>query len=101
MNVDLKSGICSLGRGVRFGWLMFGLVLLVLVGLEAGFRLAGAVWGTAGSSQQTEPVGSLVTEDCWAESQAARTRWEPYVHWRRRKFDGRFVSINEDGIRAT
>ena len=33
--------------------------------------------------------------------QVYQARWEPYVYWRTRAFDGEFIRIGTDGIRAT
>jgi lysophospholipase L1-like esterase len=89
---------------VRQAWLAVGLTLLLLAVAEAGARLvllarppavdprvhadayAGAPW-VAGLYAEIAHVG--------------RMRWEPYVYWRRVAFAGRFVNVDERGLRRT
>ena len=96
-------------------WVLLGITLLLLVGLEIGARIVFAlrdVWQSAGSAQLIErSLGADVyrgqdwAEDYWREAnqtvQTAHANWHSYVYWRRKPYQGKYIVIDDDGIRRT
>lgn len=98
-------------RGLRSGWVILGVTLLMLLGVEV---LCGRVLAMLDTHQKEERERErrwIQDPDFgaqewgsryWKESKAAdEARWEPYVYWRRNAFRGEFINIDERGIRKT
>ncbi len=96
-----KKAVCA----IRDVWLISGVVLIMIVLLELAlgvyFAVAdvGKVDGRhkADSYADTEWVREYFKEHV-ASSVA---RWESYVYWRCTPFKGRYVNVNEQGLRRT
>ncbi|MGH7719731.1 MAG: SGNH/GDSL hydrolase family protein, partial [Gemmatimonadaceae bacterium] len=80
-------------------------ILLVLAELAAGFALRFMepevhvpTW-----KQSSYYVGRDWGEDYWREFEQVneKTRYHPYIVWRRAPFHGRLIDVNDEGIRRT
>ena len=85
-------------------WLAIGGTLALLALLEGGARLVVASRPrpvdprAQADSYPAEPwVAALFDE----HARSARMRWEPYVYWRRLPFAGRYINVDEHGLRRT
>jgi len=97
----------AIGRALhalRTGWSILGLALLLLLAGE----LAGRLWLLGGPgprpdrrSQADAYRGADWAPDYFAEFRRAKTRWSPYVYWRRAAFEGEFIRIDAAGLRRT
>lgn len=99
-------------RWVRDGWLIIGLVLLLVVILDALLKaLLPEPWAqatvapgvTAPDRRQADALADAEWADAYfAELKAARhTRWQPWTYWRRESFSGNLIHIDQDGIRRS
>ncbi len=89
---------------VRQVWLAVGLTLLLLAVAEAGARLVLLARPPAVDPRVHADAyaGAPWVAGLYAEiAQVGRMRWEPYVYWRRVAFAGRFVNVDERGLRRT
>ncbi|MCB2261341.1 MAG: hypothetical protein LGR52_00085 [Candidatus Thiosymbion ectosymbiont of Robbea hypermnestra] len=106
------------GSGLRTGWLILGITLLLILICEAGLRLALAVRDRLMDRPVTEQgirarkIDRLARTEAyrgveWAheyftELQSVRPFvWRPYVYWRHPPHRSRYVNLNRDGLRAT
>jgi len=98
-------------KHVRDAWLILGVTLLLLGLVEAAFSLGFAV-----NDRLSPPVPAAATslagadtypDQRWVEQyddefeRSSAARWEPYVYWRRRPFQGAHINVDESGIRRT
>jgi len=89
---------------VRDTWLIVGVTLFLLFGIEALYRLQGSV---RGGGRDPDPVAVEAAADWmpeYLEEFAAATvdqRWHPYVYARTAGFSGRFVNVDGAGLRRT
>jgi lysophospholipase L1-like esterase len=85
-------------------WLAVGGTLVLLALLEGGARLVVAA--------RPRPVDPRVQADAYPaepwvaelydeHARSARMRWESYVYWRRLPFVGRYINVDEHGLRRT
>lgn len=93
-------------RGVRTGWTMIGLTLLLALLLEGGARIVSAVraWriGVDYRLGLDALRGTPWIEEYFEELfRSTRLEWRSYVYWRRRPFAGRYVNVDENGFRRT
>ncbi len=100
--------IISFFRGL---WMVIGITLLAIILLEillwAAFSLRdlsrrpsaeNEFWKTQADTYQN----AAWVKQYWDEFKASDLgRWEPYVYWRRKVFKGEYITIGEDGLRAT
>lgn len=107
--------VARLARSVvRDAWLVLGLALLVLLLVEAAYRLQGAVRQELRAAVVKQPhserePGYLATffgdSAWWPEFQRelgqVQARWEPFVYWRERPYRGRYITIDTSGLRVT
>lgn len=92
---------------IRTLWLIAGISLALVVALELA---AGLV---VRATQEPEPPDLRAKADCyrgaaWPETYFAdfdrlgqTTRWQPFVYWRRSKFESEHIHIDERGVRRT
>jgi len=114
----LPRSLRAVGAGLRTGWLIVGITLLLIVVGEAGLRLALttrdwlmdrpltehqateekiARWAGADAYHDAEWV-----RDYYRELQSVRPfLWQPYVYWRRPPYQGRTIAVDRNGLRAT
>lgn len=91
--------------GVRDLWLIFGVCLLLVVGVEALYRAQGAVRRQLGGSGIA--ASHPYADSAWFgsfESEEARSddvAWRPYVYFRRVPSAGRFINVDSSGRRIT
>lgn len=93
---------------------MLGITLLFLVGLELLARGAFYLRDVAAigdfnlvdeSARADVYRGQAWAADYWREEartvQTTRSEWHPYVYFRRSPFQGAYINVDQDGIRAT
>jgi lysophospholipase L1-like esterase len=104
----LRSAFALIGQA----WLILGVTLLLLLLLDQVLRavlpdpqrVASFEPGTIapGRSRAAAVAGDSWIDAYWNEHQDARhTRWESYVYWRRRPFDGELITVDAHGFRVT
>ena len=93
---------------LQTGWSILGVTLALIVLLELG--LQGLFWFKDRSKPHIPPdprVVSAVPEGAawldrhYRELEAISDRWQPYVYFRQRPFQGQTIAINAEGLRAT
>ena len=89
---------------MRDTWLIVGATLLLLFGVEALYRLQASVRSAGGDP---DPVAVEAGVDWMPEYLREFTavtvdqRWHPYVYARTAAYAGRFVNVDESGVRRT
>lgn len=105
----------KLANVLREVWLLIGITLLWLIGLEVAARVAFAardVWRTGGNARLSEwSLGADVyrnqdwAPEYWREedltSQNTFADWRSYVYWRRKPYQGKYINIDANGLRKT
>ena len=101
----------TIWKHAQSAWLILGITLLLLCLVELTFALAFAV-----KDRLSPPVPSAATLFAKADTytgqswvaqyfdefdRSSSARWEPYVYWRRRPFEGNHINVDESGIRRT
>jgi lysophospholipase L1-like esterase len=100
---------------IRELWLMLGITILALVGLEIvarfGFGLRDFVSNGANpqivdESQRADVyAGQDWAAEYWREEsltkQTTYAEWRSYVYWRRKPYQGKYINVDQNGIRAT
>jgi len=97
----------ALGRGIRSFWLMLGITLALVVVAEL---VLDAIYHARDA--RTKMVDYKTHSDAFANSpwvndyfaedhRAAILDWHSYVYWRLRPFHGRYMNVDENGIRRT
>ena len=89
-------------------WLILGVSLLLLVFIELGFTLGFFIKDsfTTVHKDYRRELADTYGDSTWpnkyfSEHEEARvTRWEPYVYWRHKGYNGNYININDDGIRV-
>ncbi|MCB2262999.1 MAG: hypothetical protein LGR52_08690 [Candidatus Thiosymbion ectosymbiont of Robbea hypermnestra] len=114
----LRRSLKAIGSGLRAGWLLVGIVLILVILSEGGLRLALTArdWlldRPLTEAQVTErKIDRLAGADAyrdapWARDYfqeyetAKRLVWESYVYWRHAPYQGRYINVNRKGLRAT
>jgi lysophospholipase L1-like esterase len=94
--------------GIRTTWLVLGLTLVLVVLLELALR--AGFWMKDRGRPQVPPdprvLAAIHDSESWLglhyrELERLSDRWQPYVYFRQRPFEGRTVRIDADGLRAT
>jgi lysophospholipase L1-like esterase len=97
----------ALGRGFRSFWLMLGITLALVIVAEL---VLGAIYRARDSRHTVENYkthSDAFANSPWAsdyfdeDHKAAILDWHSYVYWRLRPFHGRYVNVDENGIRRT
>ena len=89
-------------------WLILGVSLLLLVFIEISFTLGFFIKDsfTTVHKDYRRELADTYGDSTWpnkyfSEFEEARVpRWEPYVYWRRKGYNGNYININDDGIRV-
>ncbi|MDJ0654525.1 MAG: SGNH/GDSL hydrolase family protein [Xanthomonadales bacterium] len=97
---------------LRDAWVIAGITLLCLLLLDA--LLKSVVPESARFARVDPDVSAPEAANTdamsgydWADEyfrelrDARRTRWQPYVYWKREPFDGRYINIDQDGFRQS
>ncbi|MFI5455258.1 MAG: SGNH/GDSL hydrolase family protein [Isosphaerales bacterium] len=93
---------------LRTGWSILGITLVVLLLAEAGFRVIFAVRDR--SAAEPAPDRRVLVEgyggDTWPvehyrELGQLEERWQPYVYFRPKPFEGSTIRVGSDGLRTT
>lgn len=90
-------------KRVGESWTILGITLLFFLLLEVFFRIYMAY---------TPSEDSRVQADCYHQADwvsayydefnaCNQSRWEPYVYWRRKPFEGEFINVDAQGLRKT
>lgn len=98
----------TLGRGIRGFWLMLGITLALVIVAELSLRIIYHVR----DRHQPDPTAYKIASDCYQNSpwvadyfhedqSAAILDWHSYVYWRLRPYHGKYVNVDNDGIRRT
>jgi len=94
-------------RGLRNGWLIIGLTLLLFLALEFGLRGLFAVKDRLMNPVPPDPrvIRDGYGGETWPivhyrELEALVERWEPYIYYRQSRFQGETISIDDLGHRA-
>ena len=91
-------------------WLILGITLFLLVLLEIIFSIAFLVRDHVtvsdsrildAQSQREEDRDTPWRNEYAKEMEENSLRWEPYIYWRRKPYEGKYININSDGIRLT
>ena len=102
------SGFKKFMISLKDTWLILGVSLLLLVFIELGFTLGFFIKDsfTTVHKDYRREVADTYGDSTWtnkyfSEFEEARVpRWEPYVYWRRKGYNGNYININDDGIRV-
>lgn len=96
-------------------WLLLGITLFCLAGSELAARVGiflRDTWENGGKPQLIDPSleADVYQNQDWAEEywreenqtlQTSYARWHSYVYWRRAPYQGKYINIDENGIRRT
>ncbi|MBU4331435.1 MAG: SGNH/GDSL hydrolase family protein [Acidobacteria bacterium] len=105
-----RTSLKKIFSSVRSVWLALGISLLLLLIAEL---IASAVLCVMNPQSVENEVSVLPVdrdtfrETAWLDDyclefqKAKRVRWEPYVYWRKKPFEGRYIHIDEKGMRVT
>ena len=86
---------------------MIGVLLLLLVALDAAYRGQAMLRRTVTAWRTTAAPPHPYADSVWFQAYETEARasfllrWEPYVYWRRVPFQGRLVNIDSAGRRRT
>jgi len=93
---------------LQTGWSILGITLVVLLLTEAGFRMIFALRDrlTAVPSPDPRVLVEAHDGDKWLtehyrELERLEERWQPYVCYRPKAFQGSTIAVGSDGLRAT
>ncbi len=93
---------------LRTGWSILGITLVVLLLVEGIFRVSFALRDRASAVFAARPARTRgrLRRHSWPiehfrEIERLVERWEPYVYFRPRAFQGKTVTVSEEGLRAT
>ena len=91
--------------GARNIWLIGGgvLVMIILLELTLGIYFAVADMGKVDGRHKADTYGETAwVQECFKEHEAsAFMRWKSYVYWCCKPFQGKYINVNEDGLRHT
>jgi len=99
----------GVGKVAKNAWCMVGITLLLFCLIEGSVQLFFLVRERLPDSESD--VDRVVTADTYSNSSWVRSYWDehmrttigwsPYVYWRREPFHGKYVNIDDNGIRRT
>jgi hypothetical protein len=84
-------------------WIIAGITLLLLIFIELGFSL----YYNTNSGFDPRAEADCYPKEEWVPnlyrefSASGRESWHPYVYWRRKPFSGKFINIDDDGLRKS
>jgi hypothetical protein len=92
-------------------WLIFGITLLLILSLEIpcrGILLLYHFYHTDNKNEEIDyrvngyKKNNLWVNDYFNEFHSSYiTEWKPYIYWRRKPFTGKYINIDQQGIRYT
>lgn len=94
-------------RVVRDGWLILGMILLLLAAAESFLRVKGAIGHAWMASRRSAEVPNPLEASDWYEDYlrefkgSQQMRWAPYVYFRRPPYRGRYITVDSLGHRVT
>ncbi|WP_133511308.1 SGNH/GDSL hydrolase family protein [Candidatus Thiosymbion oneisti] len=105
----------AVGSGIRTGWLLLGITLILIIVCELGLRLALTTRDRLMDRQpptEGEYENRLVQADAYRDAawvheyfkernKARRSVWSPYVYWQGAPHRSRYINTNQNGLRAT
>ena len=105
----LRTITVRIGRVARDAWLIVGITLALILGLEAAYRVQGAVRGMLSPivwRAETAPPSPLEKLDWWADyvrdHRAEKDlKWTSYVYVRNPTFVGTHITVDSAGHRVT
>ena len=93
---------------LQTGWSILGITIAALLVTEAGFRLIFAIRDrfTTEPSPDRRVLAAGYRGDRWPvahyrELGLLEDRWQPYVYYRPRPFQGSTINVDSDGLRTT
>ena len=103
--------IANVIRPIRNVWLILGITLFLFALLEGACSFAFFV-GDHFTAWNAETIDRRTAADDYARlpwpedyykefKESYVARWEPYVYWRRKPYNGKYITVNADGIRVT
>ncbi len=102
------STIRKIVASAGYAWLFFGITILGLCVLEGALSLAFFVDDLIyPPARDQAPTADAYGNAPWVPDyyeefrQSNAMQWTPYVYWRRRPYKGRYINIDNEGIRAT
>ena len=95
--------LTKLARFVRDTWLVTGIVLVLLILIEGALSLGMYLIEIPDYRIHADGYqGAPWVRDYFREfHDAGRCGWQPYVYWRHRAFSGKYVNVDDRGIRYT
>ncbi len=100
-----------IARWIKDLWLVGGITIILFIALEAGLSLFFSVrtlWNPP--NPNFRGAADTYSDRAWAISyfeeidrieQGHTMRWKPFTYWRRIPFQGKHITIQEDGLRKT
>jgi lysophospholipase L1-like esterase len=89
---------------IKNAWLILGISILLLLTVELFSSVLLAL-------HRGTPTNPVIHADAFGSAEWAKayfyewssipTKWHPYVHWRRESFKGKYINIDQEGIRQT
>jgi hypothetical protein len=103
----LKRIVSVGGRIVRDAWQVAGIILALVLLLETGYRVQGAVRRALSSDKGPAWIPDPLAPPAWRsdyDAELGRTEllaWSPYVYFRNPPTRGRYITIDSLGRRVT
>ncbi len=95
-------------KSLQTAWSILGVTLVVLLLAESGLRLTFALRDRLNAPDNPDRQilaegygGAAWPTDHYREIESLEERWQPYVYFRPKPFQGSTVTIGSDGLRAT
>jgi len=88
---------------IRDAWLIAGITFLILLLIEIGFT----IYFRFNPQNDKQPIADSYQSADWLEEynkefDACSTEdWHPYVYWRRKPYTGKYINVNDKGLRKT
>jgi lysophospholipase L1-like esterase len=88
---------------IRDAWLITGITFLFLLLIEIGFT----IYFRFNPQNDSQPVADSYQGADWIEEYnkefeaCSAEDWHPYVYWRRKPYTGKYINIDEKGLRRT
>jgi lysophospholipase L1-like esterase len=89
---------------IKNAWLILGISILLLLAVELLFSVLLALHrGTPTDPRfHADAFGNAEwAEAYFHEFNSIPMKWQPYVHWRREPFKGKYINVDQEGIRQT
>lgn len=96
--------------GIRAAWCVLGISLVAIWGAEMVLRVLFAAekqriedfYATGHRHARADGYhGAEWAKDYYREARGLTTEWRPYVEWRCKPFQGRYINVDENGLRRT